>query len=296
MTSTTLHEPGDSQLVIHAPHLDESSRAALLVRLDVGSTRALLADDGPTLRVAARHDETGLPEIAREAGCDAAIVSRGASLDAFGLLAMDMDSTVITIECIDELAAEAGAKPRVAAITERAMRGEIDFAESLRQRVRLLDGLPCDRLQKVHDERLRFSSGAARLVQAARAAGLHTLLVSGGFTWFTERVSAALGIAEAHGNRLGVRGNALDGTLDGPILDAAGKAAAVRAAAARLGLRPDQVMVIGDGANDLAMMAEAGTSIAYHAKPVVRAKASLAIDHGGLDTVLSWFPPRPRSA
>ncbi len=282
-------------LVIHAPHLAEFDRARLLAALDVGSLRALLADDGGTLRLTASGDESHLVEIARTAGCDAALLEPDASLAHFGLLAMDMDSTVITIECIDELAAEAGVKPQVAAITERAMRGEIDFAQSLRQRVGLLEGLPTERLQHVFDERLRFSVGAARLVQVARAAGLHTLLVSGGFTWFTSRVSAALGIAESHGNRLGVHDAVLDGTIDGPILDAAGKAAAVAAATARLGLRRDQVMVIGDGANDLRMMAEAGTSIAYHAKPVVRAAASLAIDHGGLDTVLSWFPDQPRA-
>ncbi len=282
------------ELVIHCPQFDEAARAELLAQLDVGGNRVLIADSGPRIALSARSDDSALIDQVRAAGADAALLPAGARLQQFGLIVMDMDSTMITIECIDELAHHAGVKPQVAAITERSMRGEIDFSASLKERVGLLAGLPEHSLQRVFDDRLAFSPGAQALIDAARARGVHTLLVSGGFTWFTERVREQLGIDEAYGNELELTNGSLTGRLLGSVLDGAAKAAHLRACAERLGLAREQVMAIGDGANDLAMMAAAGTSVAYHAKPKVRAAAALSIEAGGLDTLLSWFPPRPQ--
>ena len=204
----------------------------------------------------------------------------------FGLLVMDMDSTLITIECIDEIADMQGLKPQVSAITEAAMRGEIDFAESLRRRVSLLEGLDQSALQRVYDERLQLSPGAETLLAAARAAGIKTLLVSGGFTFFTERLKPRLGLDTTAANTLEVAAGKLTGRVLGDIVDAQGKADWLNRLRIELGLKKDQVIAMGDGANDLKMMAEAGVSIAYHAKPVVRAQASYALNQVGLDGVV----------
>lgn len=204
----------------------------------------------------------------------------------FGLLVMDMDSTLITIECIDEIADMQGLKPQVSAITESAMRGEIDFAESLRRRVSLLEGLDQSSLQRVYDERLQLSPGAETLLAAARAAGIRTLLVSGGFTFFTERLQPRLGLDYTAANTLDVDGGKLTGRVLGDIVDAQGKADWLNRVRSRLGLNKAQVIAMGDGANDLKMMAEAGISIAYRAKPVVRAQASYALNQVGLDGVI----------
>jgi phosphoserine phosphatase len=221
---------------------------------------------------------------------DWGFVDEGRRLSDFRLLAMDMDSTLICIECIDEIADFAGRKAEVAAVTAAAMRGEIDWPESLKRRVAELAGLPESTLARVYDERLRFNPGAERLIAAARAHGLKTLLVSGGFTYFTDRVRKELQLDYAYSNVLVAEGGKLAGTTTGPLVDAGGKAAHVRRLKAELGIGPERVIAIGDGANDLPMMAEAGTSIAYHAKPVVKAKASYALDYVGLDGVLNLFP------
>ncbi len=207
-------------------------------------------------------------------------------IDDFGLLVMDMDSTLITIECIDEIADMQGLKPQVSAITEAAMRGEIDFAESLRRRVSLLAGLDQSALQRVYDERLQLSPGAETLLAAARAAGIKTLLVSGGFTFFTERLQPRLGLDFTAANTLEVAGGRLTGRVLGDIVDAQGKADWLNRIRTRLDLEKEQVIAMGDGANDLKMMAEAGVSIAYHAKPVVRAQASHALNQVGLEGVI----------
>jgi phosphoserine phosphatase len=204
----------------------------------------------------------------------------------FGLLVMDMDSTLITIECIDEIADMQGLKPQVSAITESAMRGEIDFAESLRRRVSLLEGLDQSALQRVYDERLQLSPGAETLLAAARAAGIRTLLVSGGFTFFTEHLKPRLGLDNTAANTLEVADGKLTGRVLGDIVDAQGKADWLNRVRTQLGLRKEQVIAMGDGANDLKMMAEAGVSIAYRAKPVVRAQASHALNQVGLDGVI----------
>ena len=221
---------------------------------------------------------------------DWGLVEEGRRLSDFGLLAMDMDSTLICIECIDEIADFAGRKAEVAAVTAAAMRGEIDWPESLKRRVAALSGLPESTLARVYDERLRFNPGAERLIEAARRDGLKTLLVSGGFTYFTDRVREQLKLDYAYSNVLVVEGGALKGTTTGALVDASGKAGHVARLKRELGLGRERVLAIGDGANDLPMMAEAGTSIAYHAKPVVKGKATYALDHVGLDGVLGLFP------
>lgn len=214
----------------------------------------------------------------------------------FRLIAFDMDSTLINIECVDEIADAAGRKAEVAAITEAAMQGVItDYKESLRQRVALLKGVPVSHLEQVYTERLRFNPGAQQLVSAAKAAGLATLLVSGGFTFFSDRVRAGLGIDFARSNELEVHDGALTGRmLDqtwGDICDGAEKRRTLLELASLMGISPAQTIAVGDGANDLPMMKAAGLSVAYHAKPTVRAHAKIAINEGGLDRLLEVVRP-----
>jgi phosphoserine phosphatase len=209
----------------------------------------------------------------------------------FRLVAFDMDSTLISIECVDEIADMVGRKAEVAAITEAAMRGEIaDYKESLRRRVSLLEGVPETALQRIYDERLRLNPGVERFVGACEAAGLHTLLVSGGFTFFSDRVRDRLGIDETRSNVLEIADGKLTGRMVdqpwGDICDGAEKRRAVLQACARLGLDAARAIAVGDGANDLPMMGAVGLSIAYHAKPAVREQANIAIVDGGLDRAL----------
>jgi len=212
-------------------------------------------------------------------------------LSDFKLIAFDMDSTLINIECIDEIADAAGRKAEVAAITEAAMRGEIaDYKASLRQRVALLRGVGVAHMQQVLDERLRLNPGAAELVRACKAAGLKTLLVSGGFTFFTDAVQAMLGIDWTRSNVLQVQDGLLTGRLVeqtwGDICDGEEKRRMLLQTCTNMGIAPTQAIAMGDGANDLPMMSAAGLSVAYHAKPAVREKAMVAINRGGLDRLL----------
>jgi phosphoserine phosphatase len=209
----------------------------------------------------------------------------------FGLVAFDMDSTLINIECVDEIADAAGRKAEVAAITEAAMRGEIaDYKESLRRRVALLKGVPVAAMQQVLDQRMQFNPGAQALVAALQAAGLKTLLVSGGFTFFTDVVRDRLRIDFTRSNVLEVADGALTGRMVdqdwGDICDGEEKKRMLLATCARLNLDPKRAIAVGDGANDLPMMGAAGLSVAYHAKPKVREQAMVAINEGGLDRLL----------
>jgi phosphoserine phosphatase len=209
----------------------------------------------------------------------------------FKLIAFDMDSTLINIECVDEIADAAGRKAEVAAITEAAMRGEIaNYKESLRQRVRLLAGVTVDQVRQVLNQRLQLNPGAAKLVQACQKAGLKTLLVSGGFTFFTDAVRERLSIDWTRANVLEVANGALTGRMVdqpwGDICDGEEKRRMLLQTCAAMGIAPAQAIAVGDGANDLPMMDAAGLSVAFHAKPAVRAKAMVAINEGGLDRLL----------
>ena len=241
------------------------------------------------VRLVGARQRPGIAEYCGRAGLDFAFLPENRKLSDMRLLAIDMDSTLITIECIDEVADLAGVKAEVSAITAAAMAGELDYTQSLRRRVGLLRGLAQDALARVYDERLQLSPGAETLIAAARRAGLKTLLVSGGFTYFTERLKARLGLDYSTSNTLEIEGGCLTGRLIGDIVDAAGKAAALRAIRSRFGFAREATIAIGDGANDLAMMAEAGVSVAYRAKPLARGSADYALDHCGLDGVLNLF-------
>jgi len=216
-------------------------------------------------------------------------------LSDFKLIAFDMDSTLINIECVDEIADAAGRKTEVAAITEAAMQGVItDYKESLRQRVALLRGVPVAHMEQVLRERMQFNPGAQALVAACRKAGLATLLVSGGFTFFAERVQAGLGIQFSRSNLLEIENGQLTGRMVdqdwGDICDGAEKRRTLLELAALMGISPKQAIAVGDGANDLPMMQAAGLSVAYRAKPSVRAQAHVAINSGGLDRLLEVVP------
>ena len=213
------------------------------------------------------------------------------ALQDFKLIAFDMDSTLINIECVDEIAAAAGLKEQVAAITEATMRGEIaDFKASLRRRVGLLKGIDVQALQEVYDQRLQLNPGAEELLAACKAAGMKVLLVSGGFTFFTDRIRDRLAIDFTRSNVLAIEDGKLTGAMVdqpwGDICDGAEKRKMLLETCAAMGISPKQAIAVGDGANDLPMMGEAGLSVAYHAKPKVREQAMVAIDSGGLDRLL----------
>ena len=214
----------------------------------------------------------------------------------YKLVAFDMDSTLINIECVDEIADVVGRKAEVAEITEAAMRGEIaDYKDSLRRRVALLAGVPEAALQKVYDERLQLNPGVEAFVAACRAAGLKTLLVSGGFTFFSERIRHRLQLDFARANTLGVAHGKLTGTLFdrpwGDIVDGAEKKRVLLEVCELMGITPEQAIAVGDGANDLPMMRAAGLSIAYHPKPAVLEQAMLSITTGGMDRALELLRP-----
>jgi phosphoserine phosphatase len=239
------------------------------------------------------HSARAFPELAercRVARLDYAFVPAELKLSHFKLVAMDMDSTLINIESLDEVADYLGLKKEIAAITERSMNGEIDFSESLRYRVALLKGLDASALERVYDERLELNPGAEKLIAALHKHDVKTMLVSGGFTFFTERLKRQLGLNFAYGNELEIIDGKLTGTIIGPLLDPAGKAEKLREVAAMLGIDvAGRIIAIGDGANDRAMFDAAGTGIAYHGKAVLRPHAKYCIDHVGLDGILNLF-------
>jgi phosphoserine phosphatase len=235
--------------------------------------------------------EKHAPAILAEARALAEVLKLDANLVATNhrrkkLLVADMDSTIINVECLDELADMAGLKPKIAAITERAMRGEIEFEAALRERVGLLKGLPLSALEKTYAERVRLNPGAKSLLATMRAHGAHTMLVSGGFGFFTRRVAEAAGFHVERGNTLLDDGNALTGEVGTPILGREAKLKALEDGIAHMGIEPAQSLAVGDGANDLAMIQRAGLGVAYHAKPVVAEAAGAAIANNDLTALL----------
>lgn len=272
-------------LIIQATHAIAAAHLDHIAGLAQSKQREQIAAHVYRLTGAQPHPD--ISPYCFEHQLDFGFVPRGRSLKDFGLVVMDMDSTLISIECIDEIADMYHLKPEVAAITEAAMRGEIDFAESLRRRVALLEGLDEGALQRVYDERLKLNPGAEIMLAELKKHGIRTLLVSGGFLFFTERLKPRLGLDYTHANTLEIADGKLTGKVLGKILDAQGKADWLVKMREELGLRPEQVIAMGDGANDLKMMAQAGTSIAYHAKPVVREQASYALNFVGLDGLVN---------
>ncbi|CAB3826427.1 phosphoserine phosphatase SerB [Achromobacter xylosoxidans] len=269
--------------VEHAEQIAALAQAQGVAR--ISATAARLLD--------VQHDDATRADVvawAERHGVDTAFVPAGLKLSHCKVLAMDMDSTLINIECIDEIAGVAGVKDKVSEITEAAMRGEIkDFAESLRRRVALLKDVPAEALEQVYTEKLRLNPGAERLITTAQAAGIKVLLVSGGFTFFTDRLRERLKLDSAHANTLEIDNGVLTGRVLGDILDADAKAVYLREFARTHGATKEQVIAMGDGANDLKMLGAAGFPVAYHAKPLVRQQTRYALNVSGLDGVLNWF-------
>ena len=273
---------------LSAADLDAVRKVANASAFALRSENVASADDCSPLTPALRD---ALDVVCGPRGIDWAILPAGKKLSDFRLVAMDMDSTLITIECIDEIADFCGLKAEVSAITEAAMRGEItDFNESLRRRVALLKGLDASVLDRVYEERLRLSPGAERMLQTIQALGLRTLLVSGGFVHFTDQLKPRLKLDFTRANTLEIVDGKLTGNVVGEIVNADVKARTVREVCEQIGADPSQAIVMGDGSNDLKMMAVAGLSVAFRAKPVVRAQASVAFNHVGLDGLLNLFP------
>jgi len=276
-------------LVIQGPAIGAAELSSIAALSGAQGITVLDGGGQQAYRLPRAGTRAGVAEFCVLAGIDAAFVPSDHRRDRVRLVALDMDSTLITIECIDEIAGEHGIKPQVAAITAAAMRGEVDFRESLTRRVALLAGLPVDALARVYDERTVLAPGALRMLAGFRAVGARTLLVSGGFSFFTDRLQQRLGLDATAANTLEVAAGRLTGRLTGPIVDAQGKAARFaqmkRDACADGGI----AVAIGDGANDVPMLRAADVSVAYRAKPVARAAATHAINYCGLDAVLNLF-------
>ncbi|MGH8709161.1 MAG: phosphoserine phosphatase SerB, partial [Burkholderiales bacterium] len=273
-------------LVLQGPRAG-AAQAAEAARLC--GARAVEQLAANAFRLRGTEKNAAVIEWCHEQKLDCAWVPAERRLAELRLVAMDMDSTLVTIEGIDEMGDLLGIKDRIALITAQAMRGEIDYAESLRRRVALLAGLEESALESICEQRMHLSPGAEALVRRCRERGIRTLLVSGGFDFFTTRLQQRLGIDAVLSNVLELERGRLTGRVLGPIVDGRAKAERLREEMRRLGLRPEQALAIGDGANDIPMMSVAGTSVAYRAKSAVRAHATHALDHSGLDGALNLF-------
>ena len=273
-------------LIVQGPLLQEDQVKAIAAMAKPGAVERI-AERAFRLRGSLKNE--AVAPWCDERSIDHAWMPQGRRFGDLKLLAMDMDSTLITIECIDELGELAGKKAGIAAITERAMRGELDFPAALRRRVAALAGLQESALLRVYEERLKLTPGAEILLKACKDHGVKLLLVSGGFSFFTERLKARLGLDYTISNRLEIENGRLTGKVLGEIVGAEAKAEKFRTAAKELNASKSHTVAIGDGANDLKMMAEAGLSIAFHPRPVVRAQADCALDWSGLDAVVNLF-------
>jgi phosphoserine phosphatase len=281
--------------LIAAGRLDDRlvDRALGLLReLDPGAEFAAWIDEGDAADLRFATDPKAVRWALAELP-DVDLIVQPEASRAKRLLVADMDSTIIGQECIDELAEYAGLKPQIAAITERAMQGELDFEAALRERVALLKGLEITQIHRCLAERVRPSPGAATLVRTMRARGATCLLISGGFVSFAEPVAEQVGFDRVRANRLGAANGLLDGRVEGDIVDAAGKRAALIEVRDELGLAAADVLAVGDGANDRPMIQEAGLGIAYRAKPVLAEVADARLDYHGLDALL-WAQGLPR--
>ena len=270
-------------LVIQAADIETRDLKALAKLSGAGAIDRL---SDTAFRLSNAQPAAGIAALCTAAKLDYGFVPAERRLTDYRLLVMDMDSTLITMETIDELADMVGIKAEVAAITAQAMRGEIEYDESLRRRLALLKGLDASALQRVYDERLEFSPGAERLLEKIRAAGIRTLLVSGGFTYITDRLRTRIRLDYTHSNVLEMDNGKLTGSVVGEIVNAGVKRNALLRVAGELGISRAQIAGVGDGANDLKFLAECGVSVAWRAKPVVRDQTTYALNHSGLDALL----------
>ncbi len=280
---------GAADLVVQAPEIATPQLKELAELTGASGIEALRGAATQAFRLLLPMERAPVAAYCAAARLDFGFVARDQALSRVCLVAMDMDSTLITIECIDEIADMIGIKPQVAEITASAMRGEIDFRQSLTRRVALLAGLEVSALQRVYDERLRLSPGAERMLDAFKRAGATTLLVSGGFTFFTDRLKTRLRFDHALANTLDIVGGKLTGRMQGEIIDAQAKAAEFVRLSEELAGRDGLTVAIGDGANDLPLLSVAQLSVAYRARRVVRERAQYAIDYCGLDAILNLF-------
>ena len=274
-----------STTIIHSNTLSDQQRQAISQTL--GAEPTAYAQHFRVQHTAVDHAAL---ETLREA-CQLDINTLPADFDpsSVGLLITDMDSTLINIECVDEIADFIGVKPEVSAITEAAMRGELDFAASLRKRVALLKGLDVAALQHVYDERLQLNPGAEALLAGLKSRHIKMALVSGGFTFFTERLKPRLGLDFTLANVLAQEEGKLKGHVEGTIVGAEAKAEFLQQLCRQLGISTQQTIAMGDGANDLQMLGIAGLGVAYHAKPTVRAQADVSLQFSGLNAVLDFL-------
>lgn len=269
-------------LIIHSPTLNDVQHTLLK---SIGELQAC----NNHFRIECDIDAEKLFELRHESELDINILPENFVGSEVKLLISDMDSTLIAIECIDEIADFMNIKPQVSEITEAAMRGELDFEGSLTKRVGLLKGLETSTLQQVYDERLVLNPGAEKLIHGLKDNAIKFALVSGGFTFFTDRLKERLGLDFARANVLDEADGKLNGSVVGGIIGAQAKADFLHELCDHLNIQPNQVISAGDGANDLLMMKEAGLSVAYHAKPAVQAQADTALNHRGLDAILDFL-------